>query len=95
MDRPHEHIQATFWEECLSGARAFGNVPRRSCWPLTREVEVVSIGTCRQPTIIVMSHSRSPWPEEEESWWDALGAVFEPLSEVALYLAICIIGGEV
>ena len=22
MDRPHEHIQATFWEECLSGTRA-------------------------------------------------------------------------
>ena len=21
MDRPHEHIQATFWEECLSGTK--------------------------------------------------------------------------
>lgn len=27
MDRPHEHIQATFWKECLSGARVFVNVP--------------------------------------------------------------------
>jgi hypothetical protein len=40
-----------------------------------------------------MTHSRSPWPEEDESWWDVLGAVFEPLGEVALYVAICIIGG--
>jgi hypothetical protein len=40
-----------------------------------------------------MTHSRSPWPEEEESWWDVLGAVFEPLSELALYVAICVIGG--
>src|SRR4029453_3925882 len=40
-----------------------------------------------------MTHSRSPWPEEEESWWDVLGAVFEPLSELALYVAICFIGG--
>lgn len=40
-----------------------------------------------------MTHSRSLWPEEEESWWDVLGAVFEPLSELALYVAICVIGG--
>jgi hypothetical protein len=40
-----------------------------------------------------MTHSRSPWPGEEESWWDVLGAVFEPLSELALYVAICVIGG--
>lgn len=40
-----------------------------------------------------MTHSRSPWAEEEESWWDVLGAVFEPLSELALYVAICVIGG--
>jgi hypothetical protein len=43
--------------------------------------------------ILVMTHSRSPWSEEEESWWDVLGAVFEPLGEVALYVAIFIIGG--
>jgi hypothetical protein len=40
---------------------------------------------------------RNPWEhprdEEEESWWDLLGAVFEPLGEVAVYAAICIIGG--
>src|SRR4029453_8179105 len=36
---------------------------------------------------------KKPWPEEEESWWDVLGAVFEPLSELALYVAICVIGG--
>lgn len=42
---------------------------------------------------------RDPWstPEdgtrEDDSWWDLLGAVFEPLGEVALYVAICIIGG--
>lgn len=40
-----------------------------------------------------MTHSRSPWPDEKESWWDLLRAVFEPLGEVALYVAICIIGG--
>jgi hypothetical protein len=40
-----------------------------------------------------MTHSRSPWPEEEETWWDVLGVVFEPLSEVAVYVAICIIRG--
>jgi hypothetical protein len=40
-----------------------------------------------------MTHSRSPWPEEEETWWDVLGVVFEPLGEVAVYVAICIIGG--
>ena len=40
-----------------------------------------------------MSHSRNPWPDEDESWWDVLGAVFEPMGEVALYVAICIIGG--
>jgi hypothetical protein len=40
-----------------------------------------------------MSHSRNPWPDEEESWWGVLGAVFEPLGEVAIYVAICIIGG--
>jgi hypothetical protein len=40
-----------------------------------------------------MTHSRSPWPDEEESWWDVLGAVFEPLGELALYVAICVIGG--
>jgi hypothetical protein len=40
-----------------------------------------------------MSQSSNPWSEEEESWWDVLGAVFEPLGEVALYVAICIIGG--
>jgi hypothetical protein len=36
---------------------------------------------------------RDPWAEEEESWWDLLGAVFDPLGEVAVYVAICIIGG--
>jgi hypothetical protein len=36
---------------------------------------------------------RNPSDEEEESWWDVLEAVFEPLGEVALYVAICIIGG--
>ena len=40
-----------------------------------------------------MTHSRSPWPEEEESWWDVLGAMFEPLADVAVGVAICIIGG--
>jgi hypothetical protein len=40
-----------------------------------------------------MTHSRSPWPEEEETWWDVLGVVFEPLGEVAVYVAACIIGG--
>jgi hypothetical protein len=40
-----------------------------------------------------MSHSRDPWGEEEESWWDVLAAVFDPLGEVALYVAICMIGG--
>jgi hypothetical protein len=40
-----------------------------------------------------MTQSRNPWSEEEESWWDVLGAVFDPLGEVALYVAICIIGG--
>ena len=40
-----------------------------------------------------MTHSRNPWPEEEESWWDVLGAVFEPLGELALYVAIRVIGG--
>jgi hypothetical protein len=40
---------------------------------------------------------RDPWgsgsADEKESWWDLLGAVFEPLGEVALYVAICIVGG--
>jgi hypothetical protein len=38
---------------------------------------------------------RDPWGsgDEKESWWDLLGAVFEPLGEVAVYVAICIIGG--
>jgi hypothetical protein len=37
---------------------------------------------------------RDPWGiREDDSWWDLLGAVFEPLGEVALYVAICIIGG--
>jgi hypothetical protein len=36
---------------------------------------------------------RDPWAKEDESWWDVLGAVFEPLGEVALYAAICLIGG--
>jgi hypothetical protein len=40
-----------------------------------------------------MTHSRSPWPEEEETWWDVLGVVFEPLGEIAVYVAICIIRG--
>jgi hypothetical protein len=40
-----------------------------------------------------MTHSRSPLPDEEESWWDVLGAVFESLADVAVYVAICIIGG--
>ena len=64
-----------------------------TCWPLTREVEVVSISTGLESTFFVMSHSRNPWPDEDESWWDVLGAVFEPLGEVALYVAICIVGG--
>jgi hypothetical protein len=40
---------------------------------------------------------RDPWGgppgDEKESWWDALGVVFEPLGELALYVAICVIGG--
>jgi hypothetical protein len=40
-----------------------------------------------------MSHSRDPWGEEEESWRGALAAVFDPLGEVGLYVAICIVGG--
>jgi uncharacterized membrane protein YedE/YeeE len=36
---------------------------------------------------------RNPWGEEEESWRGVLGAAFEPLGEVAIYAAICIIGG--
>jgi hypothetical protein len=63
-------------------------------WPLTREVEVVSISAGLKSTFFLMSlPPRNPWDEEEESWWDVLGAVFEPLGEVALYVAICIIGG--
>jgi hypothetical protein len=74
------------------------NVPRRSCWPLTQKVELFSISTGLWSTFFVMSlPPRNPWEnprnEEEESWWDLLGAVFEPLSEVAVYAAICIIGG--
>lgn len=60
----------------------------------TSEVEFVSISTGRQSTFFVMTHSRSPWPDEEESWWDLLGAVFDPLGEIAVYVAICIIGGS-
>jgi hypothetical protein len=70
------------------------NVPRRSCWTLTRNVELVSISTGLWSTFFVMSlPPRNPWGKEEESWWDLLGAVFETLGEVAVYAAICIIGG--
>jgi hypothetical protein len=40
-----------------------------------------------------VSSSEKSLGEEEESWWDLLRAVFEPLGEVAVYAAICIIGG--
>jgi hypothetical protein len=37
---------------------------------------------------------RDPWgTQEDDSWWDLLGAVFESVGEVAIYVAICIIGG--
>jgi hypothetical protein len=61
-------------------------------------VEFLSISTGRQSTFFVMSlPPRDPWGgppgDEKESWWDALGVVFEPLGELALYVAICVIGG--
>ena len=75
----------------------FVNVPRRSRWALARELEIVSTSTGRWSTFLVMSlPPRDPWasgPDEKESLWDVLGAVFEPLGEVALYVSICIIGG--
>jgi hypothetical protein len=59
-------------------------------------VEFLSISTGRQSTFFVMSlPPRDPWTggDEKESWWDVLGVVFEPLGEIGLYVAICIIGG--